>query len=502
MRSPLLTAPILLAIATVLVACADAAPYRAGPPVQPDDVATMPRIYRAATPTVADGTEPPGSDPARFVPVGTAPAPASAATPSAPATMGQPRVPGTVGSLEGYPALKRFFESLARLEEGRAHDDVRVVQFGDSHTAADYETGPIRRALQARFGDGGRGFVGIGHVYPHYVQEGLRVGSTKDFPSERGRYVKGKFVGDGFYGIGGASITTSQHGARAWAELTAKTTKIELSYLAQPRGGSFDVFVDGAKLTRVATTGRAVTSGFQSLEVADAPHHVEVRAVGDGDVRLFGMTLDRPQVGLTLDALGINGARATIALQWNEAHLSEQLRHRAPDLVVLAYGTNEAGDDTTPATYERQLVDLLGRIARAVPTAACLLMGPPDRATRTTERGWATMPKLVEVIETQARVARAAGCAYYNQFAAMGGEGSIVAWAGEPNSRATKDHVHLTRDGYAFLANTFAADLIRAYGAWRSDIGLSPAATAAPVLASPSPPPVVAPPPPVSALPE
>ena len=503
MRSPLLTATGLAGLALVAAACADAAPYRGGAGQgQADDVASSPRIYRAATPTVADGTyDPSATDPARFVPVGSGASPSTAAaSPAAPATIGQPRVPGTVGSLEGYPALKRFFESLARLEEGRAHDDVRVVQFGDSHTAADFETGPIRRALQTRFGDGGRGFVGIGHVYPHYVQEGLRVGSTKDFPSERGRYVKGKFVGDGLYGLGGASIATSQHGARAWAELTAKATKIELSYLEQPHGGSFDVLVDGAKIAHVTTAGPAVRSGFQSFDVAEAGHHVEVRAAGDGDVRLYGMTLDRPQVGLTLDALGINGARVTTALQWNEAHLAEQLRHRAPDLVVLAYGTNEAGDDTTPATYERQLVDLLGRIARAVPTAACLIMGPPDRAARahTPEHTWSTMPKLLEVIETQQRVARAAGCAYYNQLAAMGGEGSIVAWANEPNSRAQKDHVHLTRDGYAFLANTFAADVIRAYGTWRTDAGLLPSTVPVPVPASPSPAPVVPPPVPTS----
>ncbi len=475
-----------------LAACADAAPYRAGPAPQGDEVGSSPRVYRAATPTVA-GDDPAPADPqAAFVPAGGAP--------SAPlVTIGQPSAPNTVGSLEGYPAIKRFYEALARLEEGRAHDDVRVLQFGDSHTAADFETGPLRRALQARFGDGGRGFVGIGHVYPHYVQEGLRVGSTKDFASERGRYVKGKFVGDGMYGLGGASIATSQHGARAWAELTTKSPKIELSYLEQPHGGSFDVLVDGAKLGRIATGGRAVTSAFQSFDVSDAPHHVEVRAVGDGDVRVFGMALDRPQVGLTLDALGINGARATTALHWNEAHVTEQLRHRAPDLVILAYGTNEAGDDTTPATYERQLVDLLGRIARAVPSAACLLLGPPDRAAKTPEHGWVTMPKLLEVIATQQRVARAAGCAYYNQLAAMGGEGSIAAWANEPNSRATKDHVHLTRDGYAFLANVFAADIIRGYAAWRVDSGLLPSGAHAPLPAAPSPAPVVpVPVPPVS----
>jgi len=56
------------------------------------------------------------------------------------------------------PRSAGFFEALARLEAGQAEDDVRVTQFGDSHTAADIETAVVRRALQARFGDGGRGF--------------------------------------------------------------------------------------------------------------------------------------------------------------------------------------------------------------------------------------------------------------------------------------------------------------------------------------------------------
>jgi lysophospholipase L1-like esterase len=272
-----------------------------------------------------------------------------------------------------------------------------------------------------------------------------------------------------------------------------RAPRLELSYLEQPHGGSFDVYVDGGRLSRITTSGRGVSSAFRAFDVADAPHHVEVRAVGDGDVRVFGVTIDRPEAGITLDALGINGARVTTALQWSEAHMSEQLRHRAPDLVVLAYGTNEAGDDTPAATYERQLVDLLGRVARAVPTAACLLMGPPDRASRSKETGTlTTMPKLLEVIETQERVARAAGCAYYSQFDAMGGAGAIASWANEPNARAQKDYVHLTRDGYAFLANTFAGDLVRAYSAWRTDQGMSPSTVSIPSPVAPSPMPLPA----------
>src|SRR5688572_8278967 len=52
-----------------------------------------------------------------------------------------------IGALERPTSLKRLFEALAKLESGQGQDDVRALHFGDSHTAADVETGAIRRAL-------------------------------------------------------------------------------------------------------------------------------------------------------------------------------------------------------------------------------------------------------------------------------------------------------------------------------------------------------------------
>jgi hypothetical protein len=71
-------------------------------------------------------------------------------------------------------------------------------------------------------------------------------------------------------------------------------------------------------------------------------------------------------------------------------------------------------------------------------------------------------------------VAEAAGCGFYDQIDAMGGPGSIVAWAAEPEPRAGRDRIHLTRTGYAQLATTFAGDLMRAYDEWRAEKGLPP----------------------------
>ncbi len=383
-----------------------------------------------------------------------------------------------MGALERPAALRRFFEALALLESGQGHDDVRVVQFGDSHTAADYETSAVRRALQTRFGDGGRGFVAVGQPWKKYVQDGVRTGMTREWQPERGKLVHGKFVGDGCYGLGGVCLLASKRGARAWLEASAVASQIEIAFMEQPAGGSFEVFVDGNRLARVPTNGAHTASAWKSFTVPEAAHKIEIRAGGDGDVRVFGATLDRAQVGVVYDAIGINGARASIALHYNEAHMAEQLKHRAPGLVVLAYGTNESVDDASAQTYERQLVDVLGRVARAVPLASCLLLGPPDRAVET-ETGWTTSPRMAEIIAVQRRVAEAAGCAFYDQMEAMGGEGAMAAWTTEDPPRAAKDRVHLTRDGYTSVGTTFANDLLRAYAAFRAEKGLTPAARVA-----------------------
>ena len=131
--------------------------------------------------------------------------------------------------------------------------------------------------------------------------------------------------------------------SRPWASLGALHRRgafasfSELAYLEQPSGGAFDVFVDGVRVVRVSTRGERHASAFRAFDVAEASaHQVEVRAVGDGDVRVFGMSLDRAPHGVVLDALGILGARVSTALSWDERHWAEQLAHRAPALVVLA----------------------------------------------------------------------------------------------------------------------------------------------------------------------
>jgi lysophospholipase L1-like esterase len=305
---------------------------------------------------------------------------------------------------------------------------------------------------------------------------------SREWTAELGQIKKDKPPGDGCYGLGGVCLLASQP-ARAWAEVTGACSRVEVDYWQQPGGGAFELWIDGSRAAKIATSGTTTTSAFKSFDVPEGTHNIEVRAAGDGNIRFFGAVLDRSANGLVLDALGINGARVATALSWNEAHLTEQLQHRKPDLVVLASGTNESFDDTPVDAYERQIVDLLGRIARAVPTASCLVMGPPDHAIETKD-GWISSPRLLDVVATQKRVAEAAGCAFYDQLEAMGGPVTAILWHGEPEPRMARDHVHLTRTGYTQVGTSFANDLLRSYAGWRAEKSLPP-------IDAPLPPPMV-----------
>jgi lysophospholipase L1-like esterase len=385
----------------------------------------------------------------------------------------------SVGHLLGVAHLGHVYEALAALEGGHAHDDVRVLQYGDSHTASDIGVSAFRHALHARFGDGGRGFVALGRPWKTYSQDGVHTGMEGAFASTRPTGTHGTPAPaalDGRYGLLGIGIAAGKQRGRAWADVAAPASHVELAYAEEPTGGSFDVFVDGTRTARVQTQAPDTKSGWSAFDVPDAPHRIEVRTAGDGDVVLYGMSLDRSEAGVVVDTLGINGAQVFTPLRSNEDHFAEQLRHAAPDLVVLAYGTNESMQPgLTDATYERAIVDLLGRIARAAPRASCLLLGPPDMAQHDKGRdAWYTWPRLGEIIAVQKRVADAAGCAFFDQREAMGGPGSIIQWAIEPEPRAYVDRVHLRRSGYTQLGAAFATDLTRAYDEWRAERGLPP----------------------------
>jgi lysophospholipase L1-like esterase len=148
--------------------------------------------------------------------------------------------------------------------------------------------------------------------------------------------------------------------------------------------------------------------------------------------------------GVLYSSLGVNGANITLlGHAFNGAHWTAQLHHYKPDLVVLAYGTNESGfPKFVDSTWAAEMKAVVKRLQTALPDTSILLMSPMDRGERN-ERGEietiAAMPRLVKI---EAKVAEETGVAFFNTFQAMGGEGTMGRWYAAEPRLVGADYIH------------------------------------------------------------
>ncbi len=362
-----------------------------------------------------------------------------------------------VAPVDGPGRLAPFYEALARLEAG-ADEVVRVTHLGDSHVAADMWTAHLRRGLQARFGDGGRGFVLAGRGWRSYTQAGVK----HDSPGKwRVDGLRGG-VDDGLWTLGGCSLASADPSARTQVDTEQPFQAVEVYFLRQPAGGCFEVRAAGRSLGRISSRGPWLVPGYREFQVPVGTRQVEMQPLGGGEARLLGVSLTNGERGVVYDALGTNGAQAWHLLRQGDEVVSGLLQRLDPTLLVVSYGANELYDDRLGRDrYAADLAKVLTRLRRAH-DGACLLTGPPDMLQARRQPALGT-----ELRSVQRSLAAAHGCAFWDAQAAMGGPGSIRKW--RRAGRAGADFVHLTRAGYSALGEALLTALLDGYTANAAD---------------------------------
>lgn len=359
--------------------------------------------------------------------------------------------------IENAGALVPFYEQLYRYEQ-RQSSSVHILHYGDSHTAADDWPGMLRTEFQTRFGDGGSGFSLAGRPWNNYRRMDVRSWSSNGWYTDGllGRY------GNGYYGLGGVSLSTSR--PHEWISLEANCETIEVFFLRQPGGGSFSVSQDGQFVEKVSTDG-PLGPGYYSFKVTPGLHRFDISTNDAAPVRLHGWVAETGR-GITYESFGINGAQASIAFNWNESLLAEHVAKRNPALIILAYGTNEADSRAwTLDTYRDMFATLLHRFRKAAPTATILVLGPPDRMVRA-GRAWTPHDNLDRIVDAQREAALGTGCAFLDLRAKMGGKGSMEHWV--LAGLAQYDRVHFTSPGYRMLGQSMYRELAQHYTTFSS----------------------------------
>lgn len=427
-------------------------------------------------------------------------------------------VPTPIEDPPGQDALRAFHLALvatAKKEDDPTtrtrEDQTRIVIYGASHVAGDMFTQLIRNELKSRFGDAGLGFLVPANPWRDYYNRDANISYSDGWDSQW--VSKRNSRDDGRYGLAGVSFSSDTR--RAWAKISSSKSgpfgkdidHIEVWYWRDARGGDFVIELDNRLAKRIKTRPnlkKHETEGFAvwSADVKLGRHEIEIKPVGNGEVTLFGVVMDRSTPGVVMDSMGINGARATDQLDWDAGLFTQQLQRRDPDLVVLAYGTNDIGDDEPPEEYARKLDVVINRVRTAVPQASCVFIGPSDRPVKVEvsedeyrqamaaahvppdqvpepPRGkkrllFQRRPRQQAIIDVQRRTAWRYGCGYWNWVHAMGGDLSMLSWVHADEALAQPDYVHMTKLGYERIASLFWDALMGPFEAGLPDLPPTP----------------------------
>lgn len=373
---------------------------------------------------------------------------------------------------QGDP-LARLESALAGLESGSSTEPVRLALYGASGTAVDLWTAYVRRYLQARFGDGGPGIVSAARHNRWYRHHELSITSSKHW-TKRNAYRRDGEDDPGYFGPMGVCHDTASK--RAWAEIRKgrrapndrNLAYYELLHLLQPGGGHYRIALDGTPQGDVSTALPSDESrprlGVHRIALDSGQPPLRLEATGDGVVRMLGVIAETGQPGVVVDTLGIDGAKITNQLLWDETLWAESIVRRDPVLYVLAFGTNSSVNEEDPLSeWEAGFRQVLQRFAKTLPEAGCVIFGPGDYPIVEGDQ-LLPRPRLDKIRDIERRLAPEYGCAYWDALKFVGGQGAKAAWV--EAGLARDDYLHLTRAGYVRLGMGFADALMQRYD-WR-----------------------------------
>lgn len=329
--------------------------------------------------------------------------------------------------------VENFGQNLTALNQAFANRSVHILQIGDSHTAGDYFTEQLRKRLQAELGDGGVGFAPAGRVHNQRTARHDYVNG--DWNIINSRTQSGDFALGGIMAtnaVGGSFGLTSQYyaGDTQFAKLVVKG-----------RAGQTVSIQDGLGSRQFVLPH----TGWQVINT-----QVKFPANINGDVSLGGFWLLKGGGGV-VSAMGINGTLQSVWSKWR-ANVSQDLATSGANLVILAYGTNEAfASNYNANAHKTAIANAITKIRQGLPNANILLINAPE-SLKSTAGGCGVRGTHLDSVRTVIReAAQQYGTLYWDWQSAMGGACSMKSWINQ--GLAARDGVHFTRAGYEKAAN-------------------------------------------------
>lgn len=362
--------------------------------------------------------------------------------------------------------LGRFFKRLEQVEKGKSR--VRIGWFGDSMIEGDFITQTVRTSLQNQFGGKGVGYVSMFSPVSGFRQTIIQTTSANWQTYTVLRPRKGYFPG--INGQVHIPITSSPSFS-PWASFTPGTADGRTAfqtmklYYGHGHKAQLTYYLDGKPYTD-SLNGRFLVN---ELVLSNKPGLHQLKTAFKGDsLTVYGIS-DESQNGVVLDNLSLRGNSGTPLQSIPEMILKQFNFYLKYDLIVLQYGTNVvASADTNMVWYEKGMIKVINRLKSSFPQADILLISVGDKSYKQ-DMQFVTQPNVPLLVETQRRIAKQTGIAFWNLFQAMGGPNTMTKWVESPTPLANKDYTHVNSRGAAKLGTIISNNLLNEYQLYKKN---------------------------------
>jgi len=338
------------------------------------------------------------------------------------------------------PGMQHFLKALEELKAGK-RKKVRIAYFGDSMIEGDLITGDLRDSLQTQFGGAGVGFVPVTSVVASFrttIQHTFS-NNWKDY------HFRNNPPQDLPLGLSGHTFIPA---TESWARYSPvrkhgldRFSEVVLFY----GPGNSNVTINGKPYT--LSGGDPVNE--LAFEQDTAQPSLTLKYAGGSAQPFYGLSFESNN-GIYVDNFSFRGISGIELGKLGRGVLQQMQRQHPYDLVVLHYGANVLfrPELTDYSWYERPMQRVIDSLRNNWPQTSFLIVGTADKAYKKTDR-YITAPGVPALLKVQHELAEQHGTAYWNLYAAMGGEGSMTHWVEGDTVLANKDYTHFNRQGAA-----------------------------------------------------
>jgi lysophospholipase L1-like esterase/LysM repeat protein len=410
--------------------------------------------------------------------------------------------------------MTHFYSKLEALRQGKINR-VNVVQVGDSHLQSGFIPGEVRLGLQGFFGDAGRGLVfpnktvGTGEAYDISIStQGwkngnssseiytVKKGDTKLGIAHRyGRSLKSlnrlnpglssrkilkpgeKLVVRHSYqalppGFCGYALKTNSNTNSITIKTRNDATYSQkfnmLSLVLDRTDSKLNISIsdiNGNILKKTTIDQLSYSTNTVPINWSELHNSVKINVNSlDGKnpaVILYGISLERTQLGIAYHSIGLNSAGFD---RYNKTtRFFEQVSSLRPDLVIISLGTNDAMGTFRRNIFEQNLDKFISDLKKTLPNTDVLMTTPPD-SYKVSQKGKVENQAIPQVRDMIRDKAVLKGLACWDLYDIMGGKGSMKKWVN--SGFAQNDHKHFNAEGYREQGYLLRDSILQGYGAY------------------------------------